>query len=297
MKGTYRFYQDGQLIATSENLLTTQGKLAILNYLAGRGGGIGGSVALGIGQTPATVLDTRLTFEVDRATIESISSLPNEYTLIFKTTLPQEREYTINEIGIFSMDTNPITGSMSRLLSTFEEDIDTWDNGSYVTTNAHIGQATLRLQPSANGTLTTTAPGVVDLSYYTANDNFTLAFTKNSANASSITLKFSNINNDYFSLNKSISALGNGFQVVQFRLGDFVPSGSISWAEIASISISHSASAGGASDIYLDGLRIEDDDTDSTEYALVSRSVVSPPVTKTTVSPMDIEYSLQIGFA
>lgn len=296
MKGVYSFYQNGELIGRSENLLTTAGKRAILAFLGGRGGNIGAAIALGTGAEPATVADKRLTFEVDRATINLVSVLYNDSLVVYKTTIPQETVYNIYEIGLYNQESNINSPANSRILASFETNIENWDNGVLVNTNARIGSESLQLQPAASGTLEAKLSSVNDFSLFTADDNFTVAFTKNSANASSLTLKFLNDAGDSLSLNKSISALANGYHVVTFRKGDFVPTGNISWGEITSISISHSASAGGASEVFLDGIRIEDDDSVNTDYALISRSVLLTPIQKTTAAPLDVEYALEFTF-
>jgi hypothetical protein len=297
MKGTYRFYQDGELLATSKNLLTDEGRRAILRYLAGRGGSIGSSIALGTGVTPATTADGRLTFEVDRVTIDVVSVLYNDSLIVFKGTIPQEIEYSIYEAGIFNMPSNPISVENARILVQFEDGLEEWSAGSLVTSNARLGVQSLRLQPNASGTVEAIANVVADLSNFTSDDNFTVAFTKASSNGSSLILKFKDLNGNQFALTKSVSSLALGYNVLTFRKGDFVATGAMDWANVTSISVSHSATAGGASDVYLDGIRIEDDDVVSGDYVLISRSVLGTPLLKTNAAPMDIEYALELNFA
>jgi hypothetical protein len=297
MTGTYRFYQNGHLVRESQNLLTEEGRRAILRYLAGRGGSVGDSIALGTGITPATTADSRLTFEVDRVTIDVVSVLYNDSLIVFKGTIPQEIAYSIYEAGLFNMPSNPFGVENSRILVTFEDNLEEWSVGSIVNTNARVGVQSLRLQPSASGTLETSASVVADLSNFTVDDNFTVAFTKASTNASSLILKFKDVNANQFALTKSLTGLPLGYNVLSFRKGDFVITGAMDWANVVTISLAHSATAGGASDLYLDGVRIEDDDVVGGDYALLSRSVLSTPVIKTDASPMDIEYALELNFA
>jgi hypothetical protein len=297
-KGTYRFYQNGRLVGQSDNIITTAGRRAILQYLAGRGGSVGSSLALGTGSAVATIADKRLTFEVDRATIDVLSALYDSNYLVFKATIPQDRVFTIYEVGLFNLPQDGLSTSTGRVLASFETGLETWSAGTYTTTvNARVGGEALRLQPAGSGTVETILDAPMDLGSYTIDDNFTIAFYKNSSNASSLILKFKNANGDNFSLSKSINALPNGYNIVTFRKGDFTASSlSILWSDLTQVSISHSATAGGASDIYLDGMRVEDDDYESTDYALTSRSVLATPVVKSDVSPMDIEYALELAF-
>lgn len=297
VKGTYRFYQGGRLVGKSENLLTNAGRRAILRYLAGRGGSVGDSIALGTGTIAPSVVDNRLTFEADRVTIDVISVLYNDSLIVFKGTIPQEVQYTIYEAGLFNMPSNPFSVESSRILLSFEDTIEEWSVGTLVNTNARLGSQSLRLQPAGSGTLEAQAAVVADLSSFTADDNFTLAYTKASSNASSLILKFKDLNGNQYALTKSITSAPLAYNVLTFRKGDFVATGAMDWTNVTSISVSHSATAGGASDVYLDGLRIEDDDVVSGDYALLSRSVLVSPVSKTDASPMDIEYALELNFA
>lgn len=297
MNGTYRFYQDGRLLRESKNLLTTEGKRAILRFLAGRGGSIGSSIALGTGVTPATVNDSRLTFEADRVTIDVISVLYNDSLIVFKGTIPQEIEYSIYEAGVFNMPSNPVVSDNPRIIATFDDTDESWSNGTIVVSNARAGTTTLRLQPNASGTLEAVAPIVADFSGFTVDDNFTVAITKGNTNASSIILKFKDLAGNQFALTKSISALALGYNVVTFRKGDFVATGAIDWSNISYMTVSATATSGGQADVYFDAVRVEDDDAITGDYALLSRSVLQTPLIKSAEAPMDVEYALELNFA
>ncbi len=266
-----------------------------MRYLAGRGGGIGGSLALGTGDIPATVNDTRLTFEVYRATIDVISISYSQNLLIFKASIPQEISLRIQELGLFSLEDNSANTGLSRLLTSFETDIELWSNGSYVETNNRIGSVSLRMQPAANGTLEATLGAVLDLSAYTPDDNFTIAFTKGNGNVSSLTLRFRDDFGNSFSQTSSVTSLTNSYHIVTFPKKNFVTTGEMFWNSITSVSVSVAASAGGAADVFLDGIRIEDDDSPTIDYGLVSRSVLPAPFIKSTIAPMDVEYALELS--
>ena len=55
------------------------------------------------------------------------------------------------------------------------------------------------------------------------------------------------------------------------------------------------ASAGNTT-VYLDAIRINDEDTFDPGYGLISRSVLSTPLIKKAGRPVDIEYKLQLDF-
>ena len=295
MKGVYRFYQNGELLASSENLLTTEGKRLIQRYLAGQAADIGGAIGLGVGETAATVGDARLTFEVDRA----IVSLKNvDYTnslIVFKTSIPQEVVYKIYEAGLWSTNINSVnTEFSSKLLTNFNLDIESWTNVVVDTTIARTSATSVRIDAGSN--LTTSPRLMVDCSFngYSVSDSFLLAFQKINANITDIALTFENETGGSFKFNKSIAALPIGYNVLAFDKGNFTAAGIVSWDAITKIGVDVKASAT-AGYVILDAIRIEDVDTINLDYALVSRSVLSTPLTKTNIAPMDIEYALEFN--
>jgi hypothetical protein len=67
-------------------------------------------------------------------------------------------------------------------------------------------------------------------------------------------------------------------------------------SEIATIGIEVTrTSAASDAIIYLDGLRINDEDTFDPTFGLISRSVLSA-ITKVAGRPLDIEYKISLGF-
>ena len=47
---------------------------------------------------------------------------------------------------------------------------------------------------------------------------------------------------------------------------------------------------------YMDGLRINDEDTFDPNFGIISRSALTTPITKTLGRAIDIEYKLTLGF-
>ena len=56
------------------------------------------------------------------------------------------------------------------------------------------------------------------------------------------------------------------------------------------------AKSSGATNVLLDGLRLNDEDKYNTQYGLISRSVLTEPIVKTLGVEMDIEYKINLGF-
>lgn len=294
MKGIYRFYQNGELVGVSENLITTEGKRLILRYLAGQASDLGGAIGLGVGAAAATVTDSRLTFEVERAIVTLKNADYNNNLVIFKTTIPQESVFKIYEACLWSTASPVNTESSSRLISTFELDVESWTNMTVDSTIARTSADSGRVDAGAN--LTTNSRLVVDsdLSAYSGSDSFLLAFNKVNANITDLSLVFENDTGGSFKLTKSITALPVGYNVLAFNKGEFVATGTIAWNAITKYGIDVKAGATGGY-VILDGLRVEDLDTVSLEHIMVSRSVLASPLTKTTIAPMDIEYALEFN--
>jgi hypothetical protein len=49
--------------------------------------------------------------------------------------------------------------------------------------------------------------------------------------------------------------------------------------------------------VYLDGLRINDEDTFDATFGMISRSILSSPITKVAGRQVDIEYRLSLGWS
>lgn len=296
MKGIYRFYQNGELVGSSENLITTEGKRLILRYLAGQAPDLGGAIGLGVGTTAASVADSRLTFEVDRATVTLKNADYNGNVVIFKTTIPQESIYKIYEACLWSTSSSVDTEFESRILSTFDLDVESWSNMSVDSSIARTSADSGRVDAGASATVSARLIVETDLDGYSNNDSFLLAFQKVNANITDLSLVFENETGGSFKLTKSITALPIGYNILAFNKGEFVPTGNISWDAITKFGVDVKAGVS-AGYVILDGIRVEDLDTVSLDHVMVSRSVLAAPLTKTAIAPMDIEYALEFNVA
>ena len=127
IKGTYIYYQDGKEIARSSNVITKFGKRFLTNTIAGNVSNLKKDIAVGIDYTTATENDTRLGFEFyripvffgssDIQTVEGVST----YSVIFKTSISQDVEGHINEIGLYPSDRSSINNFDSKFLSLFSK--------------------------------------------------------------------------------------------------------------------------------------------------------------------------------
>ncbi len=295
IKGTYRFYQNGELIATQKNLITSEGERLILRYLAGSASSIGSAIALGVMQTPATIGDKRLGFEVYRASVEVRSIDYNANTILFKGAIDQNAVFNLYEAGLWSTETNSLGTTDSTSLTTFDLTSELWTNVTADATQARTSEDSIRVDALASSTTSPRLEVDMDLSGYSTEDIFTLAFYKANNNINSITLYFGNsLTGGTLTLTKTISAMPVGYNVVEFRKGDFVVNGGISWDDIDTLGVDVTA-GGTAGYVIIDGLRAEDTDTPDQDHILVSRTVMATPLVKTSTAPMDVEYTLEFS--
>lgn len=290
MRGTYRFYQNGELIAERTNLITTDGKRAILRYLAGHSGGFVRSLAVGTGTTAAALGDTKLQFEVARADVSVISPDYIAQTLVFKATLEQSMELAIWEIGALSVAQSEEYGKM---LLTFDSDIEPWSAGAFQTDTSRIGGDALRVTASASATVTSSLSDLfLETSDYLDVDKFSLAYIPQDANLNSLKIRLKTDASNYFEY--TFTGLTAGYKIESWTKAQMTKTGSPSWDNIISADLIVNAKSGGATSVDFDGLRIDASVVDNPDYALVSRTVLGSPVVKTGESQMDIEYTLDV---
>ncbi|QIN94596.1 tail protein [Streptomyces phage Muntaha] len=298
MNGIYRFYQGGKLIAEHKNLITNEGKRLVLRYMAGQSPSLGGGIALGVGGLAASTSDVRLRFEIYRANVLLRNADYSTNRVLFKGEIEQEVEFTIYEAGLWSTTSNTLGTPDSQIITTFDLETEAWTNVTTDSTNARTSASAVRVDAGASSTTSPRVEADLDLSGYSTEDEFALAIYKPDGNVTDVSLVFANaITGGQFKLTKSIAALTNGaYHVVYFRKGDFVATGSISWDNIDTLGVDVTAGTTGGY-VILDGIRVEDTDTPDQDHILVSRTVLTSPLVKTSTAPMEVEYSLEFNVA
>lgn len=299
LEGTYKYLVDGVVVRESKNLITEAGRKQVMRVLGELASTLGGSVAVGLGDTAANTNDTLLTFEYARATVylESVDFVSNR--IVFKATLDEEVSGTIYETGLFS---NPYSNSAnnysSRLLVAFGNPNDTWTNATYANTNNRLSSNALRVTASTSSTTTSVRDTMaMDISDFTTTDVFKIAFKPTTSNVSSFVVRFNGTDSgSYYQV--TIPVVGTNYQIYSFNKSNLTKVGTnVDYSNITGMSLLVTAGAGGAGSIDFDGLRVERTPTlDSTDI-LVSRTVLSTPLPKSSGLPMDIEYSLKVAIA
>lgn len=323
IKGTYVFYQDGVEVAKSNNILTKFGKRFLTNYLAGVVSFSSKNIVIGIGDNDATVNDNKLDFEFYSSPVD-ISS-PNiqtdpitgitTYSIIYKTSLPNDVVGVIKEVGLFPAQSSTKTDYSDRYISSFENALPWTDSSG--NNPILVSSPKPRL---GSYLFEVTAPPVVspntystkeywfntdfNLSGYSIYDSLTLAFRQADTNLDYVYLRFYSGVSDYFEIriagDSSITSPQKPDKIKNKTLSELFSSsyklGSPDSTSINKILVGVKSKTISGTTVYMDGLKINDEDTFDPTYGLISRSVLTDAITKYSGSQMDIEYRIGLSF-
>lgn len=310
--GEYVFSQDGVEVGRSKNILTKYGRRYITEYLSGQSSNPLKDIAVGISNTPATENDTQLGFEFykSRVTLSSpniqtsVSTGLTTYGVVYKTTLPTDISGIINEIGLYPSIALGSTDYASKSISNFE-DGQYWldDLGASAATVYSpaplIGTYYLPITAAASASKKYSYNIDLDLSGYSANDSMTVSYNQSDTNLDYLFIRAYSSVTDYYEIRFLGEAL-SGNKIKSLTLNNLYSStygsGSPSSSAITRICVGVKAKSSGASTVLMDGLRINDEDSFRSDYGLISRSVLSSPITKSFGRQMDIEYRLGLTF-
>ena len=310
--GEYTFYEDNKEIYRSKNLLTKFGKRYITQYLAGQSNTNLKDIALGVGSTAATVNDTQLGFEFYRSPV-SMSSIDiqtnsltgvSTYGVVYKTTVPVDVAGIINEVGLFPAVSLNSTDYASNSISTFEDNQSWADStGAYPASVTNpfpkIGTSYLSIGAAASQSKEYFNSFNIDVSGYSALDSLTLAYYQSDTNLDYVFVRMYDSNNNYYEIRYAGDA-STGYKIKSLTLNNLYSSGYGSGTpdqtSIVKISCGVKAKASGATTVLFDGMRINDEDSFRTDYGMISRSVLTTPITKSLGKQMVIEYRIGLSF-
>jgi hypothetical protein len=306
LKGTYIYYENGQEIYRSENVITKYGKRFLTSFLAGRDSFSSKAMAFGVDSTPAQDIDTRLGFEFYRTPVmfgsTDIQTLNDTttYAVVYKATIPQDVAGYITEVGIYPEFKESVGSYDSKFIADFESQLD-WTNTPLITSlDARVGQYLLNM--SSDGTSAKeykTNVQVIDLSGYSVNDTLKLAYIKSDTNLQNIIIKFYSSALDYYSVTVTPES-GTGYKlssdITLDNLFSSASTANVDPSNINQIGITITPASGQSTLVGLDALRINDEDTFNPNFGLISRSVLSTPLVKLAGRQVDVEYRLDLGF-
>lgn len=310
IKGTYIFYENGKEILRQSNVITKFGKRFLTNFIAGNIQASKKDMAFGIDPTAATENDTRLGFEFYRLPVlfgsTDIQTANNvtTYSVVYKTTIPQDVVANIYEIGLFPSTRSSINNYDSKYLTDFDDLlswIDSGDNNPTIENSEYrINGNLLRMNSMAGASneYKSSIP-TIDMSGYSDVDTIRLAYYKEDANLSSIKIRLYSDSSRYYEAT-IIPASGTGYKISEdiplstFFAGATSPAPDIT--NINQIGIVLTASSGGNTYVGMDGLRINDEDTFDPIFGMISRSIPASPITKLAGRQIDVEYRLDLDF-
>lgn len=308
IKGTYIFYEDGKEIARSSNVITKFGKRFFTNSIAGKIADLSKSIAIGIDDTAATEDDTRLGFEFFRypvslgsTEITTVGSTTT-YSVIYKTTIPQDISGAINEIGLYPVARTSLNSYDSKFITDASTSVD-WIsyNGFNPTESAaesRIGNTILVMDSNGTAEEEYSLSVKLDMSGYSLKDTLTVAYHKFDDNLLALGIQFYHTDgNAYYT--EITPPVGTGPQISSdITIGSIFASsvGIVDQTQIWRVDVKVIPKTGLTTSIGLDGIRVNDEDTFDPIYGLISRSALESTVNKVYGRQLDIEYKVDLSF-
>jgi hypothetical protein len=294
-------------------MITKFGKRFITSYLASGLNFNQKDIAIGIGSQAPTVNDSDMQFEFYRSGVflgssdiqTNTASGVTTYSVVYKTTLPTDVEGIISEIGIFPSGFLQNTDYSSKYISSFENTTDWKDSDgaqpiSVSTPTPKIGSSYFSITAASNQSKSYSLDTVFDLAGYGVEDSISLAFYQSDLNLDYIYVRFYSSPTSYKEI-RFLATTSIGHKILSLKLSSlfnstFSSAGATDFSKITIIEIGAKAKVSGATNVLLDGLRLNDEDRYNSQYGLISRSILSTPIVKPLGIEMDIEYKVNLGF-
>jgi len=298
-------------------LITKFGKRFISSQLAGMSVSQTKDLAFGVDSTAvqSNGNDTRLGFDFYRIPvsfgsidIQTDGSGNSTYAVVYQATIPQDVAGLIKEIGLYPGVKSSINNYDSKFIADFENNLMWFKSDgsnpeliSTTTSNVkpRVGSYFSKIAVSASQSVEfTCAYSGLDLSGYTSSDSLSIAYNQENTNLDSITFKFYSSDSSYY----SATFAGAASVTESNKIGKILFStltANNAYADLSSIikiGVVVTAKSSGQAVVYLDALRIDDEDTFDANFGLISRSVLSSPLEKIAGKPVDIEYRINLGF-
>jgi hypothetical protein len=297
-------------------LITKFGKRFISSYLAGTTVSPTKDLAFGIDSTAvqSNGNDTRLGFEFYRIPvsfgsidIQTDVSGNSTYSIVYQATIPQDVSGIIKEIGLYPGLKSSINNYDSKFIADFENNLmwfksDGANPELAATTTSNIsprvGSYFSKVGVSASQSMEFVCSySGLDLSGYTASDSLSLAYNQENTNLDSIVFRFYSSDSSYYSATfAGAASVTDTNKISKVLFSSLVANNAYAdLTSIIKIGVVITAKSSGQAVVYLDALRIDDEDTFDANFGLISRSVVSP-IEKIAGKPVDIEYRINLGF-
>ena len=297
-------------------MITKFGKRFISSYLAGTTVSPTKDLAFGIDSTAvqSNGNDTRLGFEFYRIPvsfgsidIQTDVSGNSTYSIVYQATIPQDVSGIIKEIGLYPGLKSSINNYDSKFIADFENNLmwfksDGANPELVATTTSNIsprvGSYFSKIGVSASQSMEFVCSySGLDLSGYTASDSLSFAYNQENTNLDSIVFRFYSSDSSYYSATfAGAASVTDTNKIAKVLFSSLVANNAYAdLTSIIKIGVVITAKSSGQAVVYLDALRIDDEDTFDANFGLISRSVVSP-IEKIAGKPVDIEYRINLGF-
>jgi hypothetical protein len=234
----------------------------------------------------------------------------SSYSVIYKATIPQDISGVISEVGLYPGSRKSNNNYDSKFITSFDNNLS-WTDGSYNPVIVYktdlfipkIGDNMIAITtPASTAKEYTNSNTTFDISGYSVNDSIAIAYKKADDNVSRIRVKFYSSDTSYCWVDFTPELKGttpDKFQPLTLNnLFSNVTATPPDLTSIIKIGVEVTASSGGATTVYFDGIRINDEDTFDPYFGLISRSVLTGGniLTKPSGRQVDIEYKLALEF-
>jgi hypothetical protein len=171
---------------------------------------------------------------------------------------------------------------------------------SVSTPTPKIGSSYFSITAASNQSKSYSLDTVFDLAGYGVEDSISLAFYQSDLNLDYIYVRFYSSPTSYKEI-RFLATTSIGHKILSLKLSSlfnstFSSAGATDFSKITIIEIGAKAKVSGATNVLLDGLRLNDEDRYNSQYGLISRSILSTPIVKPLGIEMDIEYKVNLGF-
>ena len=232
----------------------------------------------------------------------------SSYSAIYSATIPQDISGVISEIGLYPGSRKSANNFDSQFITSFNNNLN-WTDGAYnpqITYNSgsfqsKIGDNMIGITALANSSKEyTNSESYYDISGYSVNDSIAIAYKKADSNTSKIRVKFYSSDTSYCWVDFTPES-GTGDKISSLTLNNLFANTTATPPDLTSIikiGLEVTAVSGGATTVYFDAIRINDEDSFDPYFGLISRAVLvgQDILTKASGRQVDIEYKLALEF-
>ena len=291
MKGRYRIYSGSNLVAESENIITTRGRIAIGRYLAGDLAQWASALAIGSGSSTQSASDEELEMEFWREEIDLKEYSIQNGEIVLRSIIPAPVIGKVYEIGTYCTISTRRNISGSPVAVFFDTNLEQWvlNSAQEESENNRIGAGAIKLAGTSTASASTPINGT--FSAYGEDDYFYLAYEVLSGSATHLTVRLKSSENDYREYNLP-SVNQSDYSVAKWGVADFTVVGNPDWEDFTSVEFIGLVDG----EVMLDGFAVKNN-PNAMDTVLVSRTTLvgEDIIDKTGSQELQIEYALDLS--